>query len=481
MSGLMSRTVVLTVSRLSNFAIHLLSPLLLVRILDVSAYGQYQEFMIYATMLTVLCAFAVDSSLTYFLPRYPHRESAFVSQTSAATLVISVTVLSILLLSKGLLLRIASYDFVAPLAAYTFFFVNLNWIEYFWIAKRQPRKVLYYSAVRLIIRVGTAVLVAYYSRDVLTIVWSLVVVEAVRVALVLVYFVKLKTFVRDFRQSELVEQLRFAGPIGASALVQQASRNIGKLFIGGTLGPMALAYYATGSYLQPLVRVTRSGIEDAVYPELVRAHNEPGGAVRLWQRVNVLNCALFFPASLLLIYYAEPIIMALFTSTYLPAAPIFCVYALYLIRRCFNTDVLLRTTGRSGFMLWGATGALVVNVTLIAVLSRTLGMIGPAIAFIIAELAAELYYTNRTLRALGVSLAGLADWGSILRIIVSCILALPIPMAFDLVSGHELFRAAVSSLLYLTAVLWLTHRLGVNDIGRVVGYLRSRLHGRAPR
>jgi hypothetical protein len=108
-------------------------------------------------------------------------------------------------------------------------------------------------------------------------------------------------------------------------------------------------------------------------------------------------------------------------------------------------------------------------------------MIGPAIAFIIAELAAELYYTNRTLRALGVSLAGLADWGSILRIIVSCILALPIPMAFDLVSGHELFRAAVSSLLYLTAVLWLTHRLGVNDIGRVVGYLRSRLHGRAPR
>jgi O-antigen/teichoic acid export membrane protein len=481
MSGLISRTVILTVSRLSNFAIHLLSPLLLVRILDVPAYGQYQEFMIYATVLTVLCSFAVDSSLTYFLPRYPHRESAFVSQASVVTLVISTVVLSVLLVSKSLFLRVASYDFVAALAAYTFFFVNLNWIEYFWIAKRQPRKVLYYSAIRLVIRVGTIVLVAYCTRDVLTIVWSLVAVEALRVALVLMYFTRQKIFVRGMKRSELVDHLKFAGPIGTAALLQQASRNIGKLFIGSTLGPAALAFYATGSYLQPLVRVTRSGIEDAVYPELVRAHNESGGALRLWQRVNVLNCVLFFPASVLLVYYSEQIIITLFTSAYLPAVPIFSVYALYLVRRCFNTDVLLRTTGRSGFMLWGTSGALVINVVLIAILSRTLGMIGPAIAFILAELATEFYYANRTLRSMGLTFTGLADWASIARIILACVVALPIPIAFDQIPAHEFTRALLSSGLYLSAVLWLAHRFGVKDVGRVVEYLASRLHPRVRR
>ena len=74
MSGLLSRGAVLTASRLSNFAILMLGPLLLVRILDVDAFGQYQEFMIYAMLFITICGFGMDSSLTYFLPRYPNLE-----------------------------------------------------------------------------------------------------------------------------------------------------------------------------------------------------------------------------------------------------------------------------------------------------------------------------------------------------------------------------------------------------------------------
>src|SRR5688572_10391699 len=131
MSALLGRTAILTLSRISNFAIHLFSPLLLVRILDVTEYGHYQEFMIYAALLTVLCAFAVDSSLTYFLPRNPERERSFVSQTSVLTFAISIACLTALLLMKSLVLTIVTFDFVLPLAVYVFLFVNLNWVEYY--------------------------------------------------------------------------------------------------------------------------------------------------------------------------------------------------------------------------------------------------------------------------------------------------------------------------------------------------------------
>ena len=358
MSALISRTAILTASRFSNFAIQLFSPMLLVRILDVVAYGQYQEFTVYAMLLTSLCAFAVDSSLTYFIPRFPERERSFVTQTSMITLAVSTLCLTSLLLAKPLFLKFASYDFVAPLAAYVFFFVNLNWLEYYWIAKQRPRLVLYYSAVRLIVRLGVLLSVAYITRDVLEILWSMVVVEALRVLLASIYFSRLGMFVRDVRRSELAEQLSFALPIGASAVLQNSGRSIGKIFVSSTLGSAALAYYAVGSYLAPIIRMMRSGINDAVYPELVRAHNTPGGALRLWQRVNVLNCVMFFPAFVLAVFYAEQVITILFTSAYLPAVPIFNVYAFFLLRRCFNTDVLLRTTGRTGFMLWGTIGSL---------------------------------------------------------------------------------------------------------------------------
>lgn len=471
----------MTASRLSNFGIQLLSPLLLVRILDVAAYGQYQEFMVYAALLTTLCAFAIDSSLTYFLPRYPERERSFVLQTTVMTLVMSVFCVCLLLLTKPLFVKWTSYDFVVPLTAYVFFFVNLNWLEYYWIAKRQARVVLYYSAVRLIVRVSVLIVVAYMTRDVLAILWSLVTVEAFRVLVVFLYFAWRGAFHGDLQRSAIVEQLRFAAPVGAAAVVQHAGRSIGRIFIGGTLGPMSLAYYVTGSYLQPIVNVASGGIADAVYPELVRAHNKPGGALRLWQRVNVLNCVVFFPVCVLLIYYAEQIIKTLFTSAYLPAVPVFCIYALFLVRRCFNTDFLLRTSGQTGFMLWGTIGALTLNVSLIVLISETMGMIGPAIAFIAGEIALELYYSRQTMRALRLRVANLVDWGSIFRIAASCALSLPILLVFSLLPVGELVRMIVASALYFSIVLLLAYRFGVSDVGRVASVVWSRLHRRQER
>jgi O-antigen/teichoic acid export membrane protein len=190
---------------------------------------------------------------------------------------------------------------------------------------------------------------------------------------------------------------------------------------------------------------------------------------------------MFFPAFVLLVYYSKQIVTTLFTSAYLPAVAIFNVYAFFLLRRCFSTDSLLRTTGRTGFMLWGTIGALTTNILLILLLSRTMGMIGPAIAFIAAEVALELYYAQQARRVLKLSVANLADWGSIARIVAACVLAFPIPIGFSLLPGPELVRITVASPIYFTVVLLLAYRFGVTDVGRVVGYAWSRIRGRSSR
>jgi O-antigen/teichoic acid export membrane protein len=187
---------------------------------------------------------------------------------------------------------------------------------------------------------------------------------------------------------------------------------------------------------------------------------------------------MFFPAFVLLVYYAEQIIATLFTSAYLPAIPIFSVYAFFLLRRCFNTDVLLRTTGRTGFMLWGTIGALITNVLLILLLTRTLGLIGPAVAFIAAEIALEFYYAQRARKALHLSIADLADWRSIYRIAASCALASPILFGFSMLPGPEVVLMVVASPLYFALVLFLAHRFGVTDVGRVVAIAWSRIQMR---
>lgn len=474
MSGLISRGAVLTASRLSNFAIQLLSPVLLVRILDVEAYGQYQEFTIYAVLLTGVCSLAVDSSLTYFLPRFPDRERSFVVQTSAITLVISSASVGLLLLMKPMFLELATFDFVLPLVVYVFFFVNLGWLEYYWIARREARKVLYYSALRLALRVVVLLIAAYMTREVLSIVWSIAAFEAVRVLWAVLYCANRGLLFGELRWAGVVEQLKFAAPIGTAALLQNAGRNIGKIVVSSTLGPVALAYYAVGSYLIPIIRVMRSGITDAIYPELVAAHDRPGVAVTLWQRVNVLNCVMFFPAFVLLTFYAEEVVTLLFTREYIPAVPVFWIFAFFLIRRCFNTDVLLRTSGRTGFMLWGTVGSLALNIILILLFSRSLGMVGPALAFLLSEIALELFYASQMSRTLGLRFSTFADWRGILSVAASCFIAMPVLLAFEYLPVQEVVRAMASSALYFATTILIAYRLGVADIGRVARFVWSR-------
>lgn len=475
MPGLMSRGFILTVSRLSNFAILVLSPLLLVRILDVEGYGRYQEFMVYATLFVAICGFGIDSSLTYFLPRYPDQEREFVSQNSVLILVFSSTCLAILMLARQPFLEIASYDFVLPLAAYVFCFVNLNWLEYYWIAKGRTDLVLYYSAGRLLLRVSVLLVVAYLTRDVEKIVWSLVCVESLRLALVGTYLIRAGLLMIGLDYPRVQEQLRFAGPVGLAALLQKLGRNIGKLFVGSVLGPAALAYYAVASYLLPMVLVIRGSIADVVFPEMVRARDDPGHALRLWQRTNVVFCVLLFPPFAILTYHADLFVTTLFTAKYLPAVPVFQIYLLWLLRRCFNMDVLLRTRGKSGFMLFGTGLSVVINLGLMLVFYRWFGLIGPAIAFMIAEILLEIYYATLVRRAFGLGIHQLADWRGIGRVGIGCLAGMPLLFIADRVPGPELARAAAASAAFVTVAWFVAYHLGVTDIGRLVKFALSRV------
>ena len=60
-------------ARLLNQALALLSPLLLVRLLDIVEYGRYRQFMAIAMLVTSLGGFALTANLNYLIARSPDR------------------------------------------------------------------------------------------------------------------------------------------------------------------------------------------------------------------------------------------------------------------------------------------------------------------------------------------------------------------------------------------------------------------------
>jgi O-antigen/teichoic acid export membrane protein len=212
-----------------------------------------------------------------------------------------------------------------------------------------------------------------------------------------------------------------------------------------------------------------------LFPELVRIQHDPGSSLRLWQRSTLIFCALLFPLAVILAYYSELVVTTLFTAKFLPALPIFHVYLFWIIRRCFSFDELLRTKGKTSYMMIGSAFALIANVVLAVLLYRQVGLVGPSIAFVAAQVLVELYYADRAAKLFNLTFSLLLDWRGLLGIVAACASALPILIAADHLPVLPIARAVAASSVFLAACWFVAYHLGVKDIGRIASVAISLL------
>src|SRR5262245_20025197 len=155
LSSFVSRGAVLVFARLLNQALALLSPLLLVRLLDIVEYGRYRQFMATAMLITSLGGFALAANLNYLIARSPERAAADITKT---------TVLMCIVGFLSALIVTALRQWIVPdeiagswllLAVYVFLFLNLEVLVSYWLAHGQSYQVMVYTLLVTVWRLGT--------------------------------------------------------------------------------------------------------------------------------------------------------------------------------------------------------------------------------------------------------------------------------------------------------------------------------------
>src|SRR6516162_8904606 len=125
MSRLAGKAIVLSIARIANYGLMLLSPVLLVRILPVEQFGRYREFLVYTSLLIAIAGFNINDSLLYFIPAHARSRWLVVRQTtllvacSSALTIAGVVALDLIL--HGALIG----PFLLPTALYVLAFVNI--------------------------------------------------------------------------------------------------------------------------------------------------------------------------------------------------------------------------------------------------------------------------------------------------------------------------------------------------------------------
>jgi O-antigen/teichoic acid export membrane protein len=410
-----NRTAILTLSRLANYGLMLISPVLLVRLLEVEAFGRYREFLLYASILQALAVFAINDSVLYCIPANAHSPWRIARQTVVLTFCSSSLVMLALIAIDTLAHGTVVNGYLWPLVAYTMFSVNVDFWEYFWLANGKPGRLFLYSATRLTVRVAVSVGAAALTHDVRTIIWSLVAIEAARLAAAAVAFVLCD---RSRKEGPLAdpwrEQLNYCIPSGAASLLAMFSRNLSNLAVARMLGPISLAQYTIGRFGEPIVTTVRNSISSVVLPEMVRKDRQARESpLRLWKRATVINTIFLFPVVVIICRYAEPLIVTVFGASYRQAALVMQLYMLVVIRECFDFAPALRAINRTRPLVESNIAALAACGVALLVLIPVAGVAGAMLALVIASCVDVSWLCWRTMRAYGVGLREILPLASI--------------------------------------------------------------------
>lgn len=472
--SLVKSGLVLTIARLSNYVLMLVTPLFLVRMLDVHTYGQYREFLLYATVLATLLGLAIKDNLTYTIPRYPERAAAATTQTVAMLLAMTVVGLGIFVLGAPWFLRRASFDFLWPLTLYVFFFLNFDVLEGYWIARQQPQFVLVYTGIRTLVRVISVLLVTWLLHDLRSILYTIVFLEFVKCVVCIVILVRMGAITFRFDSALFKEQWSFIVPLSGAGLLMFINAKAGNLYISTAMGATALAIYTVGTYQLPITTVVRSAVADTLFPEMVRyaaAGSQDGLA--LWKKATLFYCVLVFPLFTILFVFADLFVTTLFTDAYRPAVGVFRITLLVMIRQCFEMGTPLRAANSNRPVLLGNAFAIAINLPLLVVLTGTIGILGAAVAWFAADLIIALFMARSIMIRYAIGLRDLFHWREIGALVLAAALAAPILIAAAWFAPRSIWVAFLATCMYLGSYALAIKWLRVSEIDGFVKGLKQ--------
>jgi|GEM_PF-562466 Membrane protein involved in the export of O-antigen and teichoic acid len=467
------RAAIVSLARLLNQGLILISPMILVRLLSVEDFGRYREFIVYATVLITIAGFGINSSLLRFVPSDPRSSWRYVDQsvwlTLASSLLVTGAAFVLHELGGGRMLG----EFGPQVALYVLLFVNLDFWEFLWLAEKRTYAVFAYTTARLVARITVVTIAAALTRDVGAIVSALIVLESLRLALCAIgwrWRARKHALRGEYRWKE---QLEFCLPYGAALAMVTVNKSLGALFVAKMLGPVALAHYAIGVYVQPVITVLRNSLSDVLLPEMVsNGDRTTADRLELWRRSTVAAAIALIGVGVVLARFAEPLIETFFSEKYLPAVPIFQLYLLTFLRESIDFAVPLRAADRTAAILRSNVLALLVNIGLMGLLVPKWGVLGAVAAFLVSRAIEGFYLAGQTMRAYAIDLSGLARWGDLFKVLLAAALAATVIATSFWTDTLGIFGAALGGSLYLCVFILLLGVMRVQEANALLRLLR---------
>jgi len=474
--------------RAIGFAFSFLIPVALARVLDQADFGTYKQLFLVAATLGGVGQLGMAESLFYFLPRAGGATARYVANAAIALALGGLACLAAIGLGGDALSRwlgnAALERHTVALGLYVCLMIMSATLEIVMTVRKRYTLAAWTYAGLDITRAALLVVPVLLAPGLSTLLAGAVVFAAIRCGLTFWYMGReLGGTLRPDRALSRV-QLAYAMPFALAGLVEIAQSNFHQYFVAYHFDAATFAIYAVGCLQIPLVEVATASVLNITMVRMSEelAAGRAPAASAVWHDSTRKLALMFIPLVGLLMTIAHPLIAVLFTERYAASVPVLMVSSLSLLLPALAVDAVLRVHAETRVLFGLNLIRLAVTVALIGPLVASLGLVGAALATVLAAVVAKGIGLARIGAVMGLPRRRLLPWRDLALIVVAAAAAGAVAaLVRGLVEAPALVELAVTSAAYGAAYLGALWGLGVltrHERNVITSWLRRGAHAR---
>ncbi len=420
--GLARRAFSLGAVKAFDHAMQFLLPVVLVRCLDASTFGEYRLVWLAVGTVLGLATFGMPGALYYFLPRsdaplrrlYVHQTVIFLAVTGlAAAFVVSP-------LNPWLpapLAPLGKYGALVP--AFVTLWVVTALLDLLPTAEEriplQACATVSVAAARTLLVAGAA----WFTRELAPVLWLLLAVAVLKLALLAAYVQRFHGWQGPwFRREVFAGQLRYTAPFGASSALYTLRGQADQWVAAALFSLHSFAAFSIGAILGQVVNVVRASVVEVFLPSMSRleAAGDSRGMMQMNARANEMVGWVLLPFLGFAFAFAEDMVAVVYTSVYVDAAPVMRVYIAGLALLVIELASVLQMLRQGPFTLAMNAFSIALSLPLSWVGGVHLGLVGAAAGSVTALYFDRAITLLRIASVSGVPVARQQHWASLARL-----------------------------------------------------------------
>ncbi len=475
------KIIMLIYGRAFSFFLSLLIPFFLTRILVKEDYGSYQQLIMIYTIVQAILIFGMPQSLLYYFPRKEaHEHPLLIKQTWTILFFSALTVMAIFWLSSQIIDTHHLKEYLVLLGIYTSLMIFVMPIQNLLTLEGKISTAMWLMVFFTIIDLAVLPTAAWLNPTTFGIIHGIIVAAALKAIMVL-FHVYSTYFTREISgNSYIKEQLAYGIPVGLTAMVYVINVNVDKYLVGLFFSSSVFAVYYLGSLWAPIFGWITQSAAQVVTPMMSKAHKDGNlSEIKELYRNSVSKLAfVFLPATILLIFIAEPLILTMFTETYRDSIPIFMIYLILVPTYSLNLSWILMASGQTKYLLKLALSMSIVNVILsywlLTILEGDNRLLGIPFSTVLVTWISTIMVMNRSLTTIESSFFDTYPVKEMWKIAsVSALSVLPVILlsAFELSSPLTLVLSIISFAIMFLALSYKLKLIGENEIKLAKSFL----------